>query len=214
VSTATGRIVAEGAAAVGRPLSAAQCERLASYAELVVRWNRYANLTGAREAGEFAGKFIADALAIAPFVRGNRLADLGSGSGLPGLVLAILEPGWQVTLIEARGRRARFLQQARIDLELPNVEVVQARIEHWQPATPPDTIVCQAVGSLSMILDLTTHLQTPEGRVLALKGRIPEAEIEALGRFRRACTVHALDVPGWLDRHVVVVECAELAALR
>ncbi len=203
-------VIATAAAALGLALSDAQCAALAGYAALVVNWNRYSNLTGAQTAGDFAGKFIADALAIAPFVRGPVVADLGSGNGLPGLVLAILEPAWRVVLVESRGRRARFLQQARIDLGLQNVEVVQARIEDWHPQALPRTVVCQAVGSLGMILALTGHLHSPDCRILALKGRSPAAELAELGATASACAVHPLAVPGWQDRHLVVVDCARL----
>jgi len=105
----------EAATVLGVSLTETQLEKLACYAGLVVRWNKFANLTGARDELAFAHKFIADALAVARFVRGPMVADLGSGSGLPGIVLAILEPAWQLVLVEARSRRARFLSQVRIN---------------------------------------------------------------------------------------------------
>lgn len=203
-------LIDAAASSLGIPLALAQSAKLVAYVELVVRWNRFANLTGAQAADEFAGKFIADALAVAAHVKGPLVADLGSGSGLPGLVLAILRPDWQVALVEARARRARFLQQVRIELALPNVEVVQSRIEHWYPEVLPDTIVCQAVGSLAMILSLTAHLQTPSSQILALKGRLPLDELQELGPAAGACDPRPLCVPGWQERHVVVIDCGRL----
>lgn len=208
--TSAEAVIAAAAAGLRLELQPAQLARLAAYAALVVHWNRYANLTGASSAEDFARKFVADALAVAPFVQGPLLADLGSGNGLPGLVLAILNPAWHVVLVEPRGRRARFLQQARIDLALTNVEVVQARMEHWHPVALPDTLVCQAVGSLAMIVALTGHLQSSKCRILCLKGRSPEAEVAELGCAAGACIVHPLAVPGWQDRHLVVIDCARL----
>lgn len=209
--SATEGIILAAATSLGLPLTPAQGAVLATYAGLVVHWNRHANLTGAQTAEDFARKFVVDALAVAPFVRGPLLADLGSGNGLPGLVLAIVDPTLQVALVEPRGRRARFLQQARIDLGLENVAVVQARMEQWQPLALPDTLVCQAVGSLGKILALSAHLQGPGTHVLALKGRSPDAEIAELGAAASACVVHALVVPGWDERHLVVIDCARLA---
>ena len=106
-------LIDAAASSLGIPLAPEQSAKLLAYVELVVRWNRFANLTGAQVADEFAGKFIADALAVAAHVQGPLVADLGSGSGLPGLVLAILRPDWQVALVEARARRARRRERAR-----------------------------------------------------------------------------------------------------
>ena len=201
----------EAATVLGVSLTEAQLEKLACYAGLVVRWNKFANLTGARDELAFAHKFIADALAVARFVRGPMVADLGSGSGLPGIVLAILEPAWQLVLVEARSRRARFLSQVRIELALDNVQVAATRIEHWQPLQLPDTIVCQAVGTLSLILSLTAHLHAPDTRVLALKGQFPGDELAELGERAAACEVRELAVPGWAQRHLVTIDCGRLA---
>ena len=201
----------DSGAALGVPLTEAQIEKLARYAGLVVRWTKFANLTGARDEMAFARQFIADALAVARFVRGPVVADLGSGSGLPGIVLAILEPAWQLVLVEARARRARFLAQVQIELALDNVQVAATRIEHWQPTQLPDTIVCQAVGTLSLILSLTAHLHASGTRILALKGQFPGDELAELGQLAAACDVHELEVPGWEKRHLVVIDCGRLA---
>ena len=203
-------VLHQSSAALGVPLTENQTDQLASYVGLVVRWNKFANLTGARDELAFARKFVTDALAVARFVQGPAVADLGSGSGLPGIVLAILEPAWHVALVEARSRRARFLAQVRIELGLGNVTVADTRIEQWQPAQLPDTVVCQAVGTLSLILSLTAHLHAPGTRVLALKGQFPDDELTALGPDAAACEVIELKVPGWETRHLVSVDCGRL----
>jgi len=87
---------------------------------------------------------------------------------------------------------------------------VQSRIEHWYPEVLPDTIVCQAVGSLAMILSLTAHLQAPSSQILALKGRLPVDELQELGPAAGACDPRPLCVPGWQERHVVVIDCGRL----
>jgi len=198
------------AAALDQTLPAGALDQLAAYADLVVRWNRHANLTGAQTAAEFAGKFIADALAVAPHVKGPLVADLGSGNGVPGVVLAILEPTHQVFLIEARARRARFLEQVRIELGLANIVVVHDRIENWRPEILPDTVVCQAVGSLDFLLEATAALHSDRCQLLALKGRAPATEIAALGAAAAACQVLRLAVPGWQERHLVIIDCGKL----
>lgn len=204
------RLIVEGAAALGLELAASTVDLLARYSELVIKWNRVANLTGARRAADFARKFVVDALAVAPWIEGPQVADLGSGAGLPGMVLAILKPDVRFHLVEPRARRARFLEQARIELGLGNVVVHCARIEDWTPPVPVDAIICQAVGSLSYILGVTAHLHGHRGTVLALKGQRPEAELAALGPAAEACEIIRLKVPGWAERHLVRVDCSRL----
>lgn len=205
-------VIADGARALGLDLDASVPARLARYSELVLKWNRVANLTGARGVSEFARRFVVDALAVSPWVEGPRVADLGSGAGLPGLVLAVALPALEFHLVEPRARRARFLEQARMDLGLANVRVHCARMEDWTPPVAIDEIICQAVGSLAYILEVTRHLQHHGARVLALKGQRPEAELDALGPAAAACEIIALRVPGWTERHLVRIDCARLPA--
>ena len=203
-------LIQEGAQALGQPLADTQRQLLARYCELVIKWNRVANLTGARRATDFARKFVVDALAVRPFVDGRQVADLGSGAGLPGMVLAMVIPETLFHLVEPRARRARFLEQARIELGLSNVEVHCARIEDWTPAIAVDAVICQAVGSLDYILRTTRHLQGAQTRILALKGQAPLAELAELGPAAAACDVIRLEVPGWSDRHLVRIDCGRL----
>ncbi len=203
-------LILDGARALGQPLDEAQAKLLARYSELVIKWNRVANLTGVRRATDFARKFVVDALAVRPFVDGRQVADLGSGAGLPGMVLAIVMPDTVFHLVEPRARRARFLAQARIELNLPNVEVHCARIEDWTPEAPVDAIICQAVGALDYVLRMTRDLQGGQTRILALKGQAPLAELAALGPVAAACELIRLEVPGWSDRHLVRIDCVRL----
>ena len=203
-------LLASLAEGLGLPLSDTARERLARYAELVIHWNRTANLTGARSVATFCRRFVADALAVSPLIEGSCLADLGSGNGLPGLVLAILAPERSVTLVEPRARRARFLQQARIELALPLVEVANCRVEDWTPRELPDAIVSQAVGDLAFLLEATCGRRTASARLYALKGQYPTVELAALGPAAAACEVQRVEVPGWDERHLVIIDCARL----
>lgn len=203
-------LIRDGARALGQSLDPDRVSLLARYCELVIKWNRVANLTGARRATDFARKFVVDALAVQPHVEGEQVADLGSGAGLPGMVLAIVMPGTHFHLVEPRARRARFLEQARIDLGLANVAVHCVRIEDWQPTVPVDAIICQAVGSLAFILAATAGLHGRRARILALKGQAPDAELAELGAAAEACETLRLEVPGWATRHLVRIDCARL----
>jgi len=204
-------IVAGGARALGQTLTPAQIVALARYAALVAKWNRVANLTGAADAAEFARKFVVDALALRPYVTGHEVADLGSGAGLPGMVLAIVWPETHFHLVEPRARRARFLEQARIELGLGNVEVHCARGEDWMPAAALDLILCQAVGTLDFVLRTTAGLHRRRACILVPKGLVPHAEVAALGADAAACTLIPLAVPGWSARHLVSIDCTRLA---
>lgn len=215
VPDAAGRIAAlcaEAAAAFGVPLDAAQCALLEQYAGLVAKWQRITNLTGAIDAEAFAREHVLDALAVVPYVQGHRVLDVGSGNGLPGIVLAIARPDLAVCLLEPRARRARFLTQARIELGLARVEVVCARVERHHPAEAYDVIVAQAFAALGTLLAPTAHLRGPATRVLALKGRLDPAELAAAGVAPGLLTTHVLAVPGRGARHLVVVTGAALKA--
>lgn len=199
-----------GARAVGVALTPPQAALLAAYVALVFKWQRVQNLTAARSAGDFAGRHVADCLALMPFLRGPRVVDAGSGNGLPGVVLAIACPALELHLVEARQKRARFLEQVRIELALPNLAVHCARLDAWMPPAPPDTIVSRAYGSLARFLADTRRLQHPGCRLVAMKGQAPDAEVAALGPLAGACAVERIAVPGWSARHLVVVDCARL----
>lgn len=204
------KVLDEAARAAGLELEPRARLALGHYATRVARWNRTANLTGARDAADFCRRFLADAFAVAPFIQGDSIVDVGSGNGLPGMVLAVLKPGARLWLVEPRARRARFLRQVRIELGLDQVDVIEARVEDWRPGSTPATIVAQAVGDLAYLLDVTRHLQGPGTRLYALKGRPPTAEVAALGPRATACTTTRLDVPGWSDRHLVTIDCDRL----
>lgn len=198
-----GDAIRDAGAQVSVPLSGAQVARLVQYVELVFKWNRIANLTGVRDVAEFIARHLSDCLSILPHVPAGVLADIGSGAGLPGLVLACVAPERRVFLVEPRAKRARFLEHARIALQLPQVEVVNARVEDWRPDVVVDAFVCRALGSVAEFVAVTAGLQRPGCRLLAMKGQVPAAELAGIHPRAYACRVHALQVPGWRDRHLV-----------
>ena len=156
-------------------------------------------------------RHLLDSLAMVPFIdglaaRGGRLADLGTGPGLPGIPLAIARPGLQVALVESNGKKARFLREAVRQLGLGNVRVAESRIEAFDAPGQFDAITARALATLPLILELGGHLLAPAGRLLAMKGAIPDEEIATLPPGWRVDAVHPLAVPGVVgERHLVVV---------
>ena len=179
---------------------------LLAYLALLDRWNRTYNLTAIRDPREMVAKHLLDSLAMHPFAGDGALADLGTGAGLPGIPLAIADPGLQVTLVESNGKKARFLREAVRTLKLPNARVAEARIEALDMPGMFDAITARALATLPLILELGGHLLKPEGRLLAMKGALPVQEIAALPAGWRLQDVRPLTVPGLAaERHLVVV---------
>ena len=180
---------------------------LLAYLDLLARWNRTYNLTAVRDPGEMVSRHLLDSLAMRPYLDGiGTLADLGTGPGLPGIPLAIAMPGLRVTLVEANGKKARFLREAVRMLGLGNAEVAESRIEALQRPGAFDAITARALASLPQILAFGAHLLAPGGTLLAMKGARPDEEIAALPPGWRLQALHRLQVPG-LDgeRHLAVV---------
>ena len=185
----------------------AHADALLAYLALLDRWNRTYNLTAIRDPREMVAKHLLDALSMHAHAGGiARLADLGTGPGLPGIPLAIVHPALQVTLVESSGKKARFLREAVRQLGLPNARVAEARIEAHDAPGHYDALTARALGTLEMILTHGGGLLAPGGRLLAMKGVVPQAEIDALPAGWRVQAIHPLHVPGLAaERHLVVV---------
>ena len=195
-------------------LDAALAAPLLAYLALLVRWNATYNLTAIRDPREMVAKHLLDSLAMHPYVdaiasAGGRLADLGTGPGLPGIPLAIAKPGLQVSLVESNGKKVRFLREAIRKLGLSNVEAVESRIEAFDAPGRFDAITARALATLPAILESGGHLLRPGGVLLAMKGVVPTEEIAALPPGWRIREMHAMRVPGLdAERHLVVVAAA------
>ena len=193
-----------GLAALG--LDPALALPLLAYLALLDRWNRTYNLTAIRDPREMVGKHLLDSLAMHPYIGAGHLADLGAGAGLPGIPLAIARPALQVTLVESNGKKARFLREAVRTLGLANARVAESRAEALDEPGAYDAITARALATLPLIIELGGHLLKPGGRLLAMKGAVPDDEIAGLPAGWRVETVHPLTVPGLAaERHLVVV---------
>lgn len=193
-----------GLVVLGLPTTLAP--RLLDYLALLQRWNAAYNLTAIRDPREMLAKHLLDSLAMHPFVGDERLADLGTGPGLPGIPLAIAKPGLRVALVESNGKKARFLREAVRQLGLDNASVVESRAEAYDAPGDFDAISARALDRLAGILAVGGHLLKPDGRLLAMKGPRVDEEVAELGPEWRLQGVHPLHVPGLeAERHLVVV---------
>lgn len=192
-----------GADGLGLNLEAEQIDRLLGYLELLDKWGRTYNLTAIRDRRSAVDRHLLDSLAVNAFLAGDRVLDVGTGAGLPGIPLAIVNPGKTFVLLDRSSKKIRFVRQAIMSLGLKNAEAVAARVEDFAPEAPFDVVLARAFASLADIWGGAAPLLAPGGRVLAMKGQWPEAEISRLGHVVNL-RVHAVPVPGMdAERHLV-----------
>jgi 16S rRNA (guanine527-N7)-methyltransferase len=193
-----------GARALGVSLAGGGGETLLELVDELESGNAQFNLTAIRDRSGMLSKHILDSLTLQPYLRGKRVADVGTGAGFPGLPLAIVNPERRFALVEATGKKARFVEQTVQRLKCANVQVVHARAESYKPFELFDTVVARALSSLADFVAYAGHLCAPGGRLLAMKGKRPDEEISALPKAFRVLAVHRLKVPGLDDeRHLV-----------
>lgn len=179
---------------------------LFAFLRLLEKWNRAYNLTAVREPEAMVTHHVLDSLAVAPYLHGRRIADVGTGAGLPGIPLAIARPELGFVLLDSNSKKTRFVTQAINELQLANVVVERARAEDFRPSRPFDTIVSRAFTSLAEMLRMTQHLCAPDGVFLAMKGAYPADELRAMPGGFEVRRVERVTVPGLhAERHVIEV---------
>ncbi|KTD53187.1 glucose inhibited division protein B GidB [Legionella santicrucis] len=166
---------------------------LSDYLFLLNKWNSTYNLTAIRDVESMIGKHILDSLAILPWLKGNRIIDVGTGAGLPGIPLALAQPERNFVLLDSNGKKTRFLNEVKRQLNLENLEIVQNRVENYHPPQGFDTVLSRAFSSLEQMIQWTHHLIADEGIWLAMKGRFPDIE---LNDIKQNCTVKSYSVAG------------------
>ena len=191
-------------------ISEEKIQQLLSYHRLLLAWNKAYNLTAIRDSEQMVIRHLLDSLSVIPYIRENSVLDLGTGAGLPGLVLAIVYPDKNYQLLDSNGKKTRFINQVKIELELNNVTVAKSRAETYHPQPACQAVTSRAFATLSDSIALLTNLLLIDGRFYAMKGKFPEQELQDIPETYRLEDIQPIDVP-YLDeeRHLVTIKRLE-----
>lgn len=206
------RTLKEGATAMDLALSAAQIDKLMAYQALLAKWNKVYNLTALRDPAQMVTHHLLDSLsAVSAFAGAQRVLDVGAGGGLPGIVLAIwaaeAQPQMQITLVDTVSKKTAFLNQVKAQLHLGNVTVLHARVEQLPVEQQYDVITSRAFAELKDFVTWSNHLLQQGGKYIALKGVLPQEEIDRLPAGWKVQQVQSLQVPGLdAERHLIFME--------
>ena len=197
-------LLASGIAQMNVQVSQEAQQQLLAYVQLLHKWNKVYNLTAVRDPQEMIALHLLDSLSVLPYVNRKNLLDVGSGGGLPGIVMAICQPDLQVTTIDTVQKKAIFMRQVKGELGLANLQVVHARVEQYK-AEPFEQIISRAFSELALFVKLTRHLLAKDGEWLAMKGLNPVHEVESLGM--QAKSIIPLKVANLeAERHLLIFE--------
>lgn len=188
-------------------VSEKQREQLLGYVGLLNKWNKAYNLTSVREPADMLVKHILDSIVVSPYLNGERFIDVGTGPGLPGIPLAIMNPDKNFVLLDSLGKRIRFIKQVLHELGIVNVVAVQSRVEEFDPEDGFDAVLSRAFASMSDMVEWCQHLpRANSGVFFALKGQLPQEEISLLPEWCSVTDVKALKVPELEgERHLVIL---------
>jgi 16S rRNA (guanine527-N7)-methyltransferase len=189
-----------------------QFEKLLDYLALLHKWNSVYNLTAVREPEAMVTQHLLDSLAVVPAFHGAKnVLDVGSGGGLPGIVLALALPEMHISLIDTVQKKTAFLSQVKAELKLSNVSVHTGRVESLRDVELFDVITSRAFASLVDMVNLSGHLVAPGGQFIAMKGMVPQDEIEELPDEWVVKEIRAIKVPGMkAERHLVFIQRNEV----
>ncbi|WP_198244486.1 16S rRNA (guanine(527)-N(7))-methyltransferase RsmG [methane-oxidizing endosymbiont of Gigantopelta aegis] len=198
------KLLEDGLQAMNVDYSASQVDALLDFLALLIKWNRAYNLTAIRDPEDMVRLHLLDSLTVLPYLKGNAVADVGTGAGLPGIPLAIFAPQCAFMLLDSNAKKTRFIQQVILELKLPNVIVKHVRVEQFSPTEKFSTVIMRAFADTPKIIALTRHLLAKGGVLLAMKGHAPEQELQHLAQSWRLIP---LKVPGVeAERCLVCIE--------
>ncbi|UPQ87976.1 16S rRNA (guanine(527)-N(7))-methyltransferase RsmG [Vibrio sinaloensis] len=192
-------------------VSEQQRDQLVGYVAMLDKWNKAYNLTSVRDPQDMLVKHIMDSIIVSTHLDGERFIDVGTGPGLPGIPLSIMNPDKQFVLLDSLGKRIRFIKQVLHELKIENVTPVQSRVEEYQPEDKFDGVLSRAFASMTDMVEWCHHLPKPSsGCFLALKGQLPQSEIEQLPQWCSVTDIKALNVPQLEgERHLVILSRKE-----
>lgn len=173
-------LLAAGVAKMGLPVSVDMQEKLLKYLALLQKWNKVYNLTAVRNPEDMVVLHLLDSLSVLPYIRDKNILDVGSGAGLPGVVLAIVKPDLQVTTIDTVQKKAIFMRQVKGELGLDNLTVINKRVEEFNSDEVFEQVISRAFSEVELFIRLTKHLIANNGQWLAMKGVAPVQELKAL----------------------------------
>ncbi len=179
---------------LGFEVSDQQQHKLVDFLEQLAKWNKTYNLTAIKDKKKMLTHHVMDSLAISPYIKAKKIADVGTGAGIPGIPLAILHPDKTFYLIDSNGKKVRFIKQTAHQLGLKNVIALHKRVESVELTV--DVVISRAFASLKDMVDGTTQLLPAKGVFLAMKGKQPEQEIEQLSSNIKLLESHNIQVPG------------------
>jgi 16S rRNA (guanine527-N7)-methyltransferase len=202
----TEAILIQGAKHFGIDLSAARAQQMLRLLDALDDWNQRMNLTAIRDRESQLTKHLLDSLSLQPLLQGARIADVGTGAGFPGIPLAIVNPDREFTLLDSTAKKLKFVDHVAQTLGLQNITTVHTRAETFRTPWRFDTVTSRAVGAVGRFVEWSGHLCVGGGRLLAMKGREPAEELQALPSGWKVAAVHRVTVPG-LDeeRHIVEI---------
>ncbi|MFD2179080.1 16S rRNA (guanine(527)-N(7))-methyltransferase RsmG [Veronia pacifica] len=190
----------------GLDIPANQQAQLLGYVEMLHKWNKAYNLTSVRDPREMVVKHILDSLVVSEHLDGHRFIDVGTGPGLPGIPLAIINPEKSFTLLDSLGKRIRFIRQVIHELNIDNVTPVQSRVEEFRPELGFDGVLSRAFASITDMVSWCQHLPAENGRFYALKGQLDNLELDSLPADCSVTDIKSLMVPSLEgQRHLVVL---------
>ena len=205
-------LILDGAAQLGIDLDPERVDRLVAYLRLIDRWNSTYNLTAIRGLSAMATQHVVDSLAAIPTLRtllspvgGDRIIDVGSGAGLPGVVMAIVEKATSVVCVDSVGKKAAFLTHVAGTLGLGNLSGFHARVEEMRSPSQFDIVVSRAFSSLADLISSTRHLLRPAGRWMAMKGKVPHQEMTDAVALGVHMQVRNIIVPGLAAERCLIV---------
>ena len=200
------RKVEEGLICLGLPFSHEAVDKCCKHLFLLKSWSRAFNLSGIKDLNEMVVKHVLDSVSILPFLKGEKIIDVGSGAGFPGIPISIFLPNISFSLLDSNGKKIRFLTEIKSQLNLENVTIVNDRVEKHAPSSPYDMVVCRAFSSLEKIALNCSRLIVPNGCVLAMKAAISQQELSAAREVSQGLKIHKLEIPNLrLPRHLVEI---------